>query len=241
MQLIFNFPITPHYTFANFVVCSGNQTAWNFSQRILDSTANENILYLHGAHGSGKTHLLTAIGTQLANSLSIAIPIVTVDKLSLQAIESIRLYPALLLDDLHLLPQDADLSLAIWQLFNDFYASGRKIIVTATCPPKEITPLDGHLSSRLLWGLVGKLDISDDDSRRMILKKLADDRQITIPDEVISFLLVHVHRGIPSLAAALDTLSSHALVTKRRVSLRLAKEALTPADTLLLPHEESAD
>ena len=38
--------------------------------------------------------------------------------------------------------------------------------------------LDDHLISRLLWGLVAKPDITDDDSRRMIMKKLAAEKEL---------------------------------------------------------------
>jgi chromosomal replication initiator protein len=73
------------------------------------------------------------------------------------------------------------------------------------------------------------LDISDDDSRRMIMKKLAADRQIVLPADTIDYLLVHVSRDIPSLRGALDTVSRYALATGRKVSARLAREALAAA------------
>ena len=134
--------------------------------------------------------------------------------------------PALLLDDLHLLPDDQDLRVELWQLFNDFYTSGRPIAVTATVPPREIATIDDHLISRLLWGLVARVDVSDDDSRRMIMKKLAEDRQIVLPADVIDHLLIHVQRDIPALVTALETIKRFALATQRKITLRLAREAL---------------
>ena len=106
-------------------------------------------------------------------------------------------------------------------------SSGRKIVVTGLVPPKELTSLDGHLISRLLWGLVARVDISDDDSRRMIMKKLAEDRQIVLPADVIDYLLAHLPRDIPSLVSALETLTRQAFAAQRKITVRLAKEALS--------------
>ena len=92
--------------------------------------------------------------------------------------------------------------------------------------PRELPHLDDHLISRLLWGLVARVDISDDDSRRLIMKKLAEDRQIILPADVIDYLLLHVRRDVPSLVETLDAISRFALAAGRKVSVRLAREAL---------------
>lgn len=229
MQLVFDFPIKPHYSFDNFVICRGNEMAHAFAARLLDVDAGENLLYLHGAAGSGKTHLLAAIARALSAGED-EIPVVPVGQLqattAATTFAALRQSPALLLDDLHLLADDSGLRSALWQLFNDFYATGRKIAATASLPPKELTALDEHLQSRFMWGLVAKLDISDDISRRMIMQKLAEDRQIILPEEVTSHLLVHLPREITSLTAALDRIKTYSFATQRKISLRLAREAL---------------
>jgi len=231
MQLFFDFPAKPQYTFANFVICSGNSTALEFVKRVMAPDSGENLLYLHGATGSGKTHLLSAICSDLAGcstgpQLSI-IPFEAVTEENFRSVvEQAGGQTHLLLDNLHLLADSSLLRSAVWQLFNDFYESGRKIVATATLPPKELNSLDEHLQSRFMWGLVAKLDISDDESRRMILRKLAADRQIILPAEVSDYLLVHVRRDIPSLAAALEQLKQRSFAVQKKISLKLAREAL---------------
>lgn len=231
MQLFFDFPVKPQYTFANFVTCSGNSTALEFVKRVMAPDSGENLLYLHGATGSGKTHLLSAVSGDLAGCSSgcpqSVIPLEAVTEENCRSVvEQAGAQSVLLLDNLHLLADSALLRSAVWQLFNDFYESGRKIIATATLPPKELKSLDEHLQSRFMWGLVAKLDISDDESRRMILGKLAADRQIVLPAEVSDYLLVHVRRDIPSLAAALEQLKQRSFAVQKKISLRLAREVL---------------
>ncbi|GFO60308.1 DnaA regulatory inactivator Hda [Geomonas silvestris] len=232
MQLIFDFPVTPRFSFDNFVMCGGNKTAYQFARKLASEDGTENLLYVYGPEGSGKTHLLTALANEVGGKY-----------LSLRDAQSLKLgrldpetprrltdffadAPALVLDDLHLLPNDQDLRVELWELFNAFYTSGKKIAMSGLVAPKELPHLDGHLTSRLLWGLVARMDVSDDDSRRMILKKLAGDRQMALPDEVIDQILLRVRRDIPSLVYALETINRHSISTKRKVGVKLAKESI---------------
>lgn len=229
MQLVFDFPVTPRYSFDNFVVCSGNRTAFEFARRLADHNAGESVLYVYGPPGSGKSHLLMALGERLSGGGST--PAVRCDVLGDAAVSDITTLvehfhdaPALLVDDIHLLPGHRAFREHIWHLFNEFYQSGRKIVVTGSVPPRELASVDEHLISRLLWGLVARMDVSDDDSRRLILKKLADDRQIILPDDVIDYLLCHTRRDLHSLKEAFELLVQTALATARKISVRLARE-----------------
>ena len=239
MQLIFDFPVTPRYSFDNFVVCSGNETAYHFARRLVKPAREEHLLYLYGPQGSGKTHLLMAVGGSICSSAGLTrIPCVSfkeVDEIyggEYPAEELSRLAdrfkgaPALLVDDIHLIPDQQSVRIELWQLFNDFNNAGRPIVVTGLYPPRDLPSLDDHLISRLMWGLVAKVDISDDDSRRLILKKLAEDRQVVLPADVVDYLLLHVRRDVPSLTAALDAVARYSTLAKRKISLRLAREAM---------------
>jgi chromosomal replication initiator protein len=238
MQLLFDFPINPKFSFENFVACSGNSTAFQFA-KLLAADAAKNLLYIYGPSGSGKTHLLRAVagalcfreGRTALSSISCKeiddiyqgdYPAEVVSKLG----EHFRDEPALLIDDIHLLPDNPHVRSELWQLFNDFHGSGRKIVITGLYPPREIPHLDLHLASRLLWGLVARVDISDDNSLRMIMKKLAVDRQIHLPAEVIDFLLTHNRRELPVLMEVLEQIHRFSMETGRKISLRLAREAL---------------
>jgi chromosomal replication initiator protein len=236
MQLIFDFPVKPRFSFENFVVCGGNKTAYQFARKLATGEGTENLLYVYGPEGSGKTHLLNALanvtgGRYLsfrdAEALHLGdYPSEGLSRLSDHFADA----PALILDDLQLLPDIQEVRVELWELFNSFYTSGRKIAIAGLTPPKELPHLDGHLTSRLLWGLVARMDVSDDDSRRMILKKLAEDRQMSLPDEVIDQMLLRVRRDIPSLVYALETINRFSISTKRKVGLKLAKESIDSLD-----------
>ncbi|KAF0215829.1 MAG: chromosomal replication initiator [Geobacteraceae bacterium] len=239
MQRFFDFPVTPKFNFDNFVVCNGNRTAFQFAGQLAGGNGTENLLYIYGPSGSGKTHLLTALGSCFYRQQKPpSFPYISfkdIDELyggefpaeeTSKLAELFRDAPVLLVDDIHLIPDNVNIRVELWQVFNDFYTAGKKIAVTGLSLPKELPHLDDHLISRLLWGLVAKVDVSDDDSRRMIMKKLAEDRQVFLQADVIDYLLVHTRRDIPSLIDALELIRRQALATKRKISVRLAKETL---------------
>lgn len=229
MQQILKFPIISVCTFDSFVVCDGNAGALQFSLRIADPDDPENLLYIHGPAGSGKTHLLKAIGQVMGGSNNQAAPYIsfresiTADDVFCSSAQT----QSLIVDDLHLMPDDSDLRAALWQVFNDFHSSGRKIVMAGLYAPRELPFLDEHLVSRLLWGLVTRVDVSDDHSRQMILKKIAADRQVRIPDDAVDFILMTTSREVGDLICAFEVVYNLSMVLKRRITLPLAREALS--------------
>jgi chromosomal replication initiator protein len=227
MQGFFEFPVNSVSTFENFIACDGNAGALQFSLRIAAPDDSENLLYLYGPHGSGKTHLLKAMGQFMSRNRPSQVPYLTCrDAFSADGMFSrFADADALLVDDLHLLPDEADLRAALWQVFNDFHSSGRKIAMAGLYPPRELPFLDDHLVSRLLWGLVARVDVSDDHSRQMILRKIASDRQVRIPDEVVEFILMTTSREVGDLITAFEALYRCSMASKRKLSLPLARES----------------
>ena len=219
MQQFFDFPVIPSFSFESFIPCEGNAAALRFALRVADPSDSECLLYLFGPSGSGKTHLLQSIaGNQFPY-------------LSLRETHSPELLVptfisagGLVVDDLQDMPDDPDLRRALWQLFNDFHTSGRTIAMAGSVPPRELTTMDDHLTSRLLWGLVARLDTTDDDSRRMIIKKVADDHQIRIPDDVIDYILATTSREVGALITFFQQLYRFSMAEKRRITLPLARE-----------------
>jgi len=226
MQQIFEFPVTPVLTFERFVVCEGNAAAVQFAQRVIDPQESDTLLYLHGPSGSGKTHLLKAIGCALSQGRPQSPYFCCTTSMTVDSLKAgFEGAAALIVDDLHLMPDNPALRAALWQLFNDFYTAARPVVLAGPVPPRDLPHLDDHLISRLLWGLVARVDTSDDNSRRMILKKIADDRQVRIPDDVVDYILITTSREVGELIRFFEILYRFALTEKRRITLPLAREA----------------
>jgi chromosomal replication initiator protein len=227
MQQFFEFPVISVCTFDSFVVCDGNAGALQFSRRIADPGDSENLLYIHGPAGSGKTHLLKAIGQVMGANTNRPVPYLSCREpfTAEEFCSRFDAAEALIVDDLQLIPDDTSLRAALWQVFNDFHSSGRKIALAGQYFPRDLPFLDDHLISRLLWGLVARVDVSDDHSRQMILKKIAGDRQVRIPDDVVDFILMTTSREVGDLIFAFESVYRLSMVLKRRITLPLAREA----------------
>jgi len=217
-QQALDLPVASRYGFETFISCDGNATALEFSRRVADPSEPEKLLYLYGPSGSGKTHLLHAIGRQIAGShyhvlscKNLVVPINCDASL-------------LLVDDLDQLPDLPELRNGLWEAFNQHYSTGHTLALAGRFPPRELPTIDDHLISRLLWGLVAHLNVSDDKSRKMLIAKLAHDQQVLLPEEVANWLLTVLPRDVGSLVSACDILYRAALQRKCRITMRLARE-----------------
>lgn len=228
MQQALDLPVTPRYDFTSFVSCDGNATALEFARRLPNPNESEKLLYLYGPAGSGKTHLLQAISRAIGGHARV----ISCKEFTLlntgALLEHLNDLPALLIDDLHQLPDTPALRQTLWEAFNRFHTAGLPMAFAANAPPRELNNLDDHLISRLLWGLVARMDVSDDNSRRMLIAKLAADHHILLPDEVAAWLLTVLPRDVGSLVSACTSLYRAALEKQRKITLRLARELFTP-------------
>jgi chromosomal replication initiator protein len=226
-QQILEFPVDSLSTFDSFVVCDGNAAALQFARRIVDIADSDKLLYLHGPSGSGKTHLIKSVRQELAiNGTGNVAYLSCKTPISFETVAAtFEKSSALLIDDLHLLPDDADVRASLWQVFNDYYIAGRPIVMAGLYPPRELPHIDDHLVSRLLWGLVARVDASDDHSRMMILKKVADDRQVRVPDDVVDYILITTSREVGELIDTFEAIYRLSLAEKRKITLALAKES----------------
>ena len=68
-QYVIQFPARPEYRFSNFIVSKGSRFALSCARELCSGDAmTYQSLYLSGASGLGKTHLLMSIGNHLAET-----------------------------------------------------------------------------------------------------------------------------------------------------------------------------
>ena len=210
-QLALDITASPAPTFDNFVV--GRNAEAIAHVRAAITGAGERFVYLWGAPGSGRTHLLKAAAAG-ANATYIACE-------SNSAFEDEA--PLLAADDVERLGTEAQI--ALFNRYNTLREQGGGLIASASVPPVQLK-LRADLLTRLSWGLVVRVHALSDDEKAQALAQQAKARGITLSGDVVSYLLTHAPRDMGALFATLDALDRYSLETKRPVTVPLVRHLL---------------
>ncbi|MDZ4674357.1 MAG: DnaA/Hda family protein [Gemmatimonadota bacterium] len=175
---------SPEFSLERFGEGPGNRRALQAVRGVLHQPgARDNPLVVVGASGTGKTHLLHAIGNQLGTGAG---PVACLAAATFagdvrRLLESgglanwrsrFRHAGAFLLDDLHLLAGRPEAQEEFLVLFAHLLAHGRQVVVAMNAPPSSLKDIDPRLLSRLEAGLVVELPRPDREIRLLVVKQL---------------------------------------------------------------------
>ncbi|MFW6193238.1 MAG: chromosomal replication initiator protein DnaA [Gemmatimonadota bacterium] len=232
--------LNDRYTFERFVIGGNNQLAAAACRRVADAPAKAyNPLFIYGDTGLGKTHLMHAIGHSIldgAPDRRVAyIPSEQFTNEMITAIQSgrtaefrqrYRKIDVLLVDDVHFLGNKEGTQEEFFHTFNSLYDAQKQIVITSDRPPQEIPGLQERLVSRFEWGLVTDIKPPDFETRVAILQKKAAEDKLVIGDEVIEYIARNRETSVRQLEGAVIKLLAYSSLTRREISLDLAREAL---------------
>jgi chromosomal replication initiator protein len=238
--VVFGSPLNERYTFDRFVVGANNQLSAAACRAVAEAPARMyNPLFVYGGVGLGKTHLMHAIGhTLLARDAAKRVAYVSSERFTNDLIASIqegrmadfrrryRDIDLLLIDDVHFLGEKERTQEEFFHTFNALHDAQRQIVMTSDRPPKEIPGLEERLVSRFEWGLVTDIKPPDLETRVAILRKKAEDDSIALADEVLDFIAKNCRSNVRELEGAVIKLLAYSSLTRREVTLELAREAL---------------
>jgi DnaA family protein len=183
----------------------------------------ERCIYLWGASGSGKTHLLRAFAVEAQDEGRCARYAGPGDSIDDHAGET-----ALAVDDAHRL--DMVGQIALFDLYNRFRTSGGTLLTAGDRPPAEL-PLREDLRTRLGSGLVLRLEPLSDEEKAAALSEHAHQRGFRIAPELIEYVLNHVKRDMGTQMAVVAELDRVSLERQRPVTLPLVREVLKSLQT----------
>ncbi len=233
--------LNPDYNFQNFVVGSGTDLAFAAATAIANNPGSHfNPLFVHGGTGLGKTHLMQAIGNEIARQRpDRRICYVTAEHFMNDLIGSIRdnrtpefklkyrSMDVLLVDDVAFLAGKESTQEEFFHTFNALYDQKKQIVLTSDRSPKEIATLEERLRSRFEWGLITDIQAPNLETRIAILKRKIEVNHIYITDEVVSYIAENITDNIRRLEGALIRLLAFASLTGREISLEMASEVLS--------------
>lgn len=244
-------PLSVDYTFEEFVVGPSNRLAQAACVAVAGQLGTlYNPLFVHGASGLGKTHLLQATCAEVLRAqngrTAVYVTCETFVNDLVQAIATGQLQPfrerarqadLLVVDDVQFLANREFSQEEIFHTFNTLYHGGRQIILSADSPPSEIPTLEDRLVSRFNWGLVVQIDPPNRETRQAILHKKARLRGVDIPDDVIDVIAENGQPNIRLLEGALTKLITAVQLEGKPLTAETARAVLasygtTPARAL---------
>ena len=187
---------------------------------------------LWGGAGVGKSHLLQAAVRAAAErgAQAMYVPLAEARAYGVEALEGLDELAVLALDDVEVLAGQRPWEDALFTLYNRMQAAGRRLLVSAAAPPRELPFTLPDLRSRLTAALVYRLQPLSDDARRAALVAAAAARGIGMPESVASYLLRRLPRDWPALQAALQRLDSASLSEGRSLTIPFVREVLRLED-----------
>ncbi len=209
--------LNARYGFNNFVVASFNELAHAAAQSVVKSPAsNYNPLFVYGGVGTGKTHLLQAIGNTITKTSPSKVIYVSSEKFTSDVISAIsnnemeklknyyRKMDVLIIDDVQFLAGKEKTQEEFFHTFNALYENNKQIILSSDRPPKAIPTLEERLRSRFEGGMIADISNPDFETRIVILKTKLKELSLELSDEILSYVASSIQKNIRELEGALN-------------------------------------
>lgn len=224
-KLVFE-DLDPHCSFENFIVNEDNHLAHKLLTEIAglsNGQANPtppgmfNPIYVHGASGSGKTHLLMSLARafQAQGKKAIYARAETFTDHVVNAIragemsafrQAYRNSEVLIIDDVHVFSRKGATQEEFFHTFNTLHLDGKQIILSANCAPQELQLIEPRLVSRFEWGIVLPIRSLQKSEIGKILALKADAFQFPLQPKIAEFLIETFVSNPKALTKALEAL-----------------------------------
>ena len=229
MQLPLGVKLRDEATFANYFH-GPNAAVVAAVETLADpaSSAAEQCLFLWGAAGSGRSHLLQAACHRMADNdgLAMYLPLDDVMDHGPAILEGMEQFDLLCLDALDAVVGLHDWEEALFHLYNRLREQGGRLLVAASATPRELDLELPDLASRLSWGVVYQLQALGDEDKQRMLKLRAELRGLQLPDEVARYILSRGSRGMTGIFAALELLDQASLQAQHKLTIPFVKRVM---------------
>jgi len=219
-----DFLSSDEYTFEHFVVGNSNKFAHAAALAVAEGQQKQNYnpLFIYGASGLGKTHLLYAIrhavekkspnfnivfvkGEVFTNELILAIR----QGKNIEFREKYRGADLFLMDDIQFIAGRIETQEEFFNTFNTLYELGKQVVFTSDRPPQEIYRLEERLKTRFESGLLADISPPDDLLRIAIVRNKAEQLGVILPDDVTNYIAENLTSNVRQLEGAVKMLIAY--------------------------------
>ena len=232
------------YKFSNFVVGENSRFAHAAAMSVAQNPAKKyNPLFIYGASGLGKTHLMQAIGHYIIfNKPKLKVKYIKTEEYFNELIKNLqtgdktnrmdkfrqkyRNVDVLLIDDIQFLESKTFTMEEIFHTFDSLHNNNKQIVITSDRLPKDIPTLPDRLRTRFEMGLMVDITPPDFETRVAILKNLADLAGIKADFDVFEYIAKNFINNVRELEGAFNKVSAYADIEQTDLTLEFAKKVL---------------
>jgi DnaA-homolog protein len=189
-----------------------------------DPAAAGPAVWVWGAEGSGRSHLLQACCA--AHEGAAYLPAEDLMPAGAESLAGWRERTLVCLDDVDRLVGRGDWELALFALFNRLWETGGCLVVSASVAPAALDFRLPDLRSRLAWGGVFRLEALSDADRVAALRRRAAHRGLELSPDAARFLLRRLPRDMRALCSWLDKLDVASLAAGKRLTVPFVKSVI---------------
>ncbi len=230
-----------NFTFDSLVEGKCNQLAISAGLGIAQNPGFTafNPFLVYGGVGLGKTHLVQAIGNEIKRlKPEKFVQYVQSERFITQFVEALKnrtiqeftnyymQTDVLIIDDIEFFAGKEKTQENFFHIFNHLHQSGKQIIMTSDCAPKDLQGLQERLLSRFKWGLTTDIHAPDYETRLRIVNQKILSQGIGMPPEVSEYIARNVATNVRELQGVLVSLVAKASFLRSDISLTMAKMAI---------------
>ena len=222
-QLSLNLEHRPALGGEDFLLAPSNQdaVAWLDKWPEWPSTG----LIIHGPTGSGKTHLAQVFLAQSEGR------VVKPEDILGDAVYSFAKEPACVIEDADRFIGSAENEESLLHVYNALGESKRHLLLTARTPPSQWNIFLPDLSSRLNAAANVAIGAPDDTLITALLVKQFADRQLTVDESLIAYLIPRMERSFDAVQRLVDAADKAALAGQQKITKPLLGRVLQVIET----------
>ncbi len=228
------------HSFDTFVIGPSNRFAHAAALSVAEAPARAyNPLFIIGATGLGKTHLLQSIrGYVTENFPRYHVRYVSTEWFMNEFVEALRANATtafkrryrecdvLLIDDIQFIEGKESFQEEFFHTFNSLYEASRQLVLTSDRPPGSIATLESRLRSRFLSGLIADIQPPELETRIAILRTKAEHERMIVGDEVLELIASNIKDNIRELEGALTRVTAYASLNRQPLTREVAERVL---------------
>jgi len=226
-------------TLDDFVLGPSNCVAFTAAQRALQRLGRLSPLFVYGPTGTGKTHLLEGITQAARRTRSVKRAVLmSSEQFTTSFLEALRGsglpsfrrkyrdVDLLAIDDLQFFSGKRATIVELKHTIDSMLRDGRQLVLAADRPLSEIHGLGPELTARISGGLVCGLEPPEEETRLLVVQRLAQQQGLAIPEDVLQLLASRIHGDVRQLSGALNRLEAMSAALGQSVTRSLAENAL---------------